>query len=58
MPTTMEVVLDELWISEVASRPIISPITGLVVVAISCWLNSLPISLKAAPKRAMANRKM
>ena len=57
MPTTMDVVLDELWISDVASSPIISPTTGLVVVAMSCLLNSLPISLKAAPNRAMAHRK-
>ena len=58
MPTTIEVVLDELWISEVASRPIIRPITGLVVVAISCSLNPLPSILKAAPNRAIAHRKM
>ena len=47
----IEVELDELWISEVASRPIISPTTGLVVVAMSCWLNPLPINLKASLDR-------
>ena len=57
MPTTIEVVLDELWISEVASRPIIRPITGLESIDSRLLLKSLPSSLKAAPNRAMAVRK-
>ena len=39
-PTTMDVVLEELWIRDVDSSPIIKPMIGLVVVLINNLLKS------------------
>ena len=57
MPTTIEVVVEELWTMLVASMPIRSPTKGLEVVLTRFSAKSFPKPLKAAPIRPMLSRK-
>jgi hypothetical protein len=53
IPTIIEVVVDEDWITEVARIPIKSPTTGFDVVLRSVSANSFPKSLKEAPNNVI-----
>jgi hypothetical protein len=55
-PTTMEVVVEELWISEVASIPMNKPTSGLEVLVIRVSARSLPNIFIEVPIRSMLNR--
>jgi hypothetical protein len=58
MPTTIDVVDDELCISDVAKTPINSPTKGFDVVAIRLSANSLPKILNEAPINPILRRKI
>ena len=55
--TTMAVVAEELWIIEVARRPIMRPVNGFEVVLIRSSAKPFPRSLKESPMRLMATKK-
>ena len=55
--TTIEVLVELLWIIAVISKPIKRPIKGLVVAKIRDWAAFFPRCLKASPMRSTANRK-
>jgi hypothetical protein len=57
MPTTIEVVEDELWIREVAKMPINKPTNGLEVVAIRVSAKPLPKSFRDDPIKLMLSKK-
>jgi hypothetical protein len=56
-PTTIEVVVEELWIKLVVRIPINKATKGLLVVRINSWATSLPKILKDVLKREMLRRK-
>jgi hypothetical protein len=57
IPTTIEVVVEELWIRLVASIPMNKPTKGLEVVFIRFSAKPLPKPLNAEPIRPMLTRK-
>tara|TARA_B100000315_G_C14587041_1_gene593576 strand:+ start:963 stop:1157 length:195 start_codon:yes stop_codon:yes gene_type:complete len=57
IPTTIEVVVDELWTRLVARIPIKRPIKGLEVVLIRPSAKSLPKPLKAEPIKPILTKK-
>ena len=57
IPTTTQVVVEELCTRLVAKIPITSPIIGLDVVSMSCWAKSSPNNLKALLISVILNKK-
>jgi hypothetical protein len=56
-PTTMVVVVDELWIMPVATKPMSNPATGSDTMLMSCSAKPRPANLKAELIRSILKKK-